>query len=246
MEIVGAFVFEVTKCMSIFVLRKTSTLVSLHGNMKSLRSEQEKLNSRNKELEEDVRLAMTEGKNPTSQVMDWIKRVEEIVHDVQLIMEGTDNASVWDNLNCCMHSRFRLSKTAKKKCGEVKQLLVDSCTLQTMVLDRKPPIKPVENMTAPSLAGQKAAEEMLEELLRRLNDSVIKRIAVWGMGGIGKTTLVKNFNNLLESPPLMQSFDVVIWVTVSKDLDLKRVQCRIAERLNIEFDVGESMEGIEH
>jgi len=244
MEIVGAFVAEVTQCMSIFLFRKISTLVSLHGNMKSLQSEIQKLISRKNELEEDIRLAITEGKNPTSQALNWIKRVEEIEHDVQLMMEDAGNSSVCgSNLDCCMHSGLRLRKTAKKKCGEVKQLLIDSCTLHIMVLDRKPPIKPVENMTAPSLAGQKAAEEMLEELLRCLNDGAIKRIAVWGMGGIGKTTLVKNFNNLLESPPLMQSFDVVIWVTVSKDLDLRRVQSRIAERLNLEFDVGESTEG---
>ncbi|CAK7338344.1 unnamed protein product [Dovyalis caffra] len=219
MEIVGAFVPEVTKRMSIFLFRKISSLLSLHANIKSLQSELEKLIRRKNDLEEDIRLALTEGKDPTSQAIDWIKKIEEIECDVQLMLEDPGNASIYgSNLDCCMHYRLLLLQTVKKKCEEVKQLLIASCTLQITVFDRKPPIKPMENMTAPSLAGQKATEEMLEELMRCLNDGGIKRIAVWGMGGIRKTTL-------------------------DLDLDLRRVQSRIAERLNLEFDVGESTEG---
>lgn len=111
------------------------------------------------------------------------------------------------------------------------------------MVDRKPPIKPVKKKKAPSLAGQNAAQEKIETLMVHLNDDRIKRIAIWGMGGIGKTTLVKNLNNLLESSSVMESFDIVIWVTVSKDMDLIRVQSQIAKRLNLVFDAGESREG---
>lgn len=68
-------------------------------------------------------------------------------------------------------------------------------------------------------------------------------VAVWGTGGIGKTTLVANFNNKFEFL-LIELFDVVIWVTVtvSKDPALGNLQSRIAERLNLQFDAGESVQ----
>jgi disease resistance protein RPS2 len=40
----------------------------------------------------------------------------------------------------------------------------------------------------------------------------------------------------------MQPFDIVIWVTVSKNLDMKNVQAQIANRLNMEVKTEESME----
>jgi disease resistance protein RPS2 len=49
---------------------------------------------------------------------------------------------------------------------------------------------------------------------------------------------VKNLNNMLNSS--LESFDIVIWVKVSKDLDLRTIQSHIAERLNLELNEGES------
>jgi disease resistance protein RPS2 len=136
-----------------------------------------------------------------------------------------------------MCNRYQLSKSVAQKVNEVKEL-IDSCSFHNVVADRRSPIKAVTVMPAPSLVGQKAAEERLARLMGFLNDDGIKIIGVWGMGGVGKTTLVKNLNNMLNSS--LESFDIVIWVKVSKDLDLRTIQSHIAERLNLELNEGES------
>jgi disease resistance protein RPS2 len=59
---------------------------------------------------------------------------------------------------------------------------------------------------------------------------------------VGKTTLVRNLNNKLKSISSMQPFGIVIWVTVSKNLDMKKVQTQIAQRLNLETKMEESLE----
>jgi len=64
---------------------------------------------------------------------------------------------------------------------------------------------------------------------------------VWGAGGIGKTTLVKNLNNELKQIDVSirskLSFGVVIWVTVPKPpIDIRKVQAQIVSRLNLEVD----------
>ena len=68
-------------------------------------------------------------------------------------------------------------------------------------------------------------------------------IGIWGLGGIGKTTLVKNLNNELNNTST-QTFGIVIWATVSKNVDIKNAQTQIANRLNLELKMEESVEGI--
>ena len=68
-------------------------------------------------------------------------------------------------------------------------------------------------------------------------------IGIWGLGGIGKTTLVKNLNNELNNTST-QLFGIVIWATVSKNVDIKNAQTQIANRLNLELKMEESVEGI--
>ncbi|KAK2987295.1 hypothetical protein RJ640_000252 [Escallonia rubra] len=59
------------------------------------------------------------------------------------------------------------------------------------------------------------------------------------MGGVGKTTLARNLNN---TPSFIQHFSVVIWVTVSKQFDKRRVQIDIAKRLKLDTSMEESMD----
>ncbi|PHU08435.1 hypothetical protein BC332_20295 [Capsicum chinense] len=73
-------------------------------------------------------------------------------------------------------------------------------------------------------------------------------VGVWGTGGVGKTTLVKNLNNeLLKNVSRSKlSFGVVvIWVTVPKPpIDVRKIQEQIASRLNLQVDKEASVESI--
>ncbi|XP_077231956.1 disease resistance protein At4g27190-like [Tasmannia lanceolata] len=57
------------------------------------------------------------------------------------------------------------------------------------------------------------------------------------MGGVGKTTVMKSLNNSAE---ITQLFEIVIWVTVSKDWSLRNVQNEIAKRLSLNLGSDES------
>ncbi|XP_077222933.1 disease resistance protein At4g27190-like [Tasmannia lanceolata] len=64
-------------------------------------------------------------------------------------------------------------------------------------------------------------------------------VCVHGMGGVGKTTLMKTINNKLVGT---RDFDVVIWVTVSKDLNIERTQLAIGGKLGLLFGGDEDQE----
>ncbi|XP_039063530.1 probable disease resistance protein At1g61300 [Hibiscus syriacus] len=57
----------------------------------------------------------------------------------------------------------------------------------------------------------------------------VSMIGVWGVGGLGKTTIIMHIHNDL----LKESrFDKVIWVTVSKDFNVTKLKDDIASQLD--------------
>ncbi|GLU23388.1 hypothetical protein SLE2022_393990 [Rubroshorea leprosula] len=62
-----------------------------------------------------------------------------------------------------------------------------------------------------------ARDDVQEEILQLLRGDKVTRIAVCGMGGVGKTTIMKQVHNQLLKEP---KFNKVIWVKVSKDFDI--------------------------
>ncbi|MBA0673489.1 hypothetical protein Goklo_023982, partial [Gossypium klotzschianum] len=54
-------------------------------------------------------------------------------------------------------------------------------------------------------------------------------IGLYGLGGVGKTTLLTKLNNKFSTTP--NDFEVVIWAVVSKDYDVGKIQDRIGENI---------------
>ena len=61
-----------------------------------------------------------------------------------------------------------------------------------------------------------------------------QQVGIWGMGGVGKTTLLQRINNY----PSVEAagFDYVIWIVASQDLSLDRLQKDIAKRVGLTLE----------
>ena len=73
----------------------------------------------------------------------------------------------------------------------------------------------------------KEKEELLNILLSNADDLPI--YAIWGMGGLGKTTLAQLVYN---EERVKQQFGLRIWVCVSTDFDLRRLTRAIMEHID--------------
>ncbi|KAJ6694526.1 hypothetical protein OIU85_005230 [Salix viminalis] len=74
---------------------------------------------------------------------------------------------------------------------------------------------------------------VLDEILEALKDNDVNLVGVWGMPGVGKTTIVKK---VAEQVKANRIFDVVVLAVVSETPDLRRIQGEIADGLGFEFE----------
>ncbi|PWA71514.1 NB-ARC domain-containing disease resistance protein [Artemisia annua] len=227
MDAITSVVIDGTKTLIKFTCSRIKTISEYEDNIRDLRKEIVNLTSKKMEIEEDVTLAKLEGKEPKLQVKEYLKNVSKVEKDVMPLLAMADEyADGWGS--SIMHQYQHCCRVAKQL-DLVKGL--NSIHFETVAPETWSPIKAVEEMAVPSLVGQRAKSD-LKKLLEILNRNDIIKIAVWGKGGIGKTTLVKNLNNeLYFSHP--HTFAIIIWVQASRRLNLSNIQSQIAKRIHL-------------
>ncbi|CAG7869044.1 unnamed protein product [Brassica rapa] len=94
------------------------------------------------------------------------------------------------------------------------------------VVAEKVPVPKVEKKHIQTTVG---LDSMVEKAWDRLMKDDKRTLGLYGMGGVGKTTLLACINNRFFQ--VVNGFDVVMWVVVSKDLQNEGVQEQILRRL---------------
>ncbi|XP_031120341.1 probable disease resistance protein At4g27220 [Ipomoea triloba] len=166
---------------------------------------------------------------PTTQVQDWLSKVEELENNFNSLRSTVTGSGITsDAASCSLHCK--LSNNIAKQIVKAKQLIEEGKSFENMIVGVIPVARPVQYMEVTSIQGQPTASTNLAKMMDLLKSEEYKRIGVWGMGGVGKTTLVKNLNNQFTNEPI---FNIVIWVVVSRNATVESVQSKIAERLHM-------------
>uniref|UniRef100_A0A2N9G4V5 NB-ARC domain-containing protein n=1 Tax=Fagus sylvatica TaxID=28930 RepID=A0A2N9G4V5_FAGSY len=235
--VVSALVTETGKLLYRCACSKISTAVNLPSNLAVLVKEMDNLMDRRMEVKDEKEVAEKEGNKIRAQVDKWLEDVDNLQLRVNPIQEKMVNMKkpFACFLKCSMRCRAGEVEAIRE---EIKRLLEAGSFPTGMVHPTRRP-RAVEHIPVPSIRGQTTASKLLDETMELLYDDEVGRIGIWGLGGIGKTTLVNNLNNELKTTST-QPFSIVIWAKVSKNLDIKHVQTQIARRLLWEPQMGES------
>lgn len=121
-------------------------------------------------------------------------------------------------------SRFVYGKRVFEKIKKVNVL--KSRSDFRVVAERVPRSKVEEMLIHVPVVGMKA---MAEKVCSSLMEDEVGTLGLYGMGGVGKTTLLTQINDIFVNTE--NDFDVVIWVVVSKDQKMESVQETILWRL---------------
>ncbi|CAJ1819800.1 unnamed protein product [Sphenostylis stenocarpa] len=172
-----------------------------------------------------VQLAEARHQRRLNEVNDWLEKVEAMQREVQAIQEKV--AHVQETRSRCsgnFPTSCRMGRIVTRKIGEVGQL-IDKGHFD--VVAQEMPHALVDEIPLEVTIG---LESTFDELGACFDDNHVGVIGLFGMGGVGKTTLLKKFNN--EFLPT-KFYDVVIWVVVSKEADVGSVQQSIGNKLNV-------------
>ncbi|KAF3449946.1 hypothetical protein FNV43_RR06025 [Rhamnella rubrinervis] len=204
--------------------------------LKELHVNVEELNARENDIKMEInRNIMHLRKKLKSEIELWLKLVEKIkdeVSDVQNNVSEKGNFMQGCFPNC--HSRYKFGKFIAQKIKEVNELHGKGAFPNGFFVD----LFPDTGNNIPTTALATTHKKVLHEIYECLMNVNINKIGVYGMAGVGKTTIMMNINNLLNRA---QIFYYVIWVPVSKTFDLKKLQSDIAEAVDVELSDEDSV-----
>ncbi|CAA3018878.1 probable disease resistance At5g63020 [Olea europaea subsp. europaea] len=127
-------------------------------------------------------------------------------------------------------SRVTLAKRADEMIEEVTGLLDQGIFSEGVVLDFSETIE--EKFVTVEWRGQ-AFKENLEKVRMSLLGNEVSSIGIYGMGGVGKTTLAQCIYNELKNETSFCSN--IFWFTVSQDLNIPKLQNDIGKALNLDL-----------
>ncbi|KAJ4719040.1 Disease resistance protein [Melia azedarach] len=96
-----------------------------------------------------------------------------------------------------------------------------------VVAEKLPEAAVDEILCEPTIVGM---DSIFEEVWTCLGQESVGIIGIYGMGGVGKTTRLSQINKFLSMP---KTFDVVMWVVVSKDLQLEKIHEQIGKKIGL-------------
>ncbi|KAF8364832.1 hypothetical protein HHK36_033192 [Tetracentron sinense] len=192
-----------------------------------------RLKNQKNDMKRKLDLAPIQQMRPKEEVIFWIQSVEAMEGQVTEIVEtSTQGISNRCLGGCCPKnclSSYKVGKRVAEKLTAVEGLGRIGNFIE--VTDILPPAD-VEAIPSRPTVGMDLMFENVWKCLRE--EDQVGIIGLYGMGGVGKTTLLTKINNQFLRQGT-HDFDVVIWIIVSKEYNVKRVQKDIGERVGLSF-----------
>jgi hypothetical protein len=170
---------------------------------------------------------------PVEMWLNDVKNLLEQVEDLEQMMKV--NTSCFQG-QCPTWKRYRLCKQIVKKIEAIGKFKGKS---NIQPFSHRAPLPGIQLPSSENFTYFESTKVAYSELLEALQDDDIYMIGVYGMGGTGKTTLVTEVAKEVEASKI---FDKAILITVSQTPNIRDIQGRVADFLNLKLEE-ESDEG---
>ncbi|XP_071905837.1 probable disease resistance protein At4g27220 [Coffea arabica] len=194
----------------------------LVDNLRSLETKLQRLRNRKTDFESQVKVAERSGtKKRKMEVENWFEEVATVENEFVALKTSIEQG-------CLLKNAISSGDRVAEMDATVEDLIEQSKHFDGLLLEvfetRGEPREITE------LFGE-MFRKGLETITAWLDTSEILRIGIWGMGGVGKTTLAEHIHNhLLENTQFK-----VYWISVSQDFTVKRLQGDVAKRLGLDL-----------
>ncbi|XP_044482728.1 disease resistance protein SUMM2-like isoform X3 [Mangifera indica] len=199
-------------------------------NYQNLKTQVEKLKDARERIHHSINDARRRGEEIEGDVEKWLISVNKSCDEAERIFEHEDQEKNWCLMGLCPNfmAQYRISKKSVRRVKAINKLLeegqFDRVSFKATLQEIWPPITGYEVF--------ESRLSTLNDVLNALINPDVSIIGVYGMGGVGKTMLVKHVARQAKKTKL---FDEVVYVVVTQALDVKRTQGEIADELGLEF-----------
>ncbi|KAF2572178.1 hypothetical protein F2Q70_00001187 [Brassica cretica] len=203
---------------------------NLPENLASLQTTIEELKARRDDFLRRITREENRGLQRLAEIQVWLDRVEAIENRVNDVLSAR-NAELQSLCVCGF-----CSKTLRQSYRYGKSVVLILREVETLqrsghfeVIAEQPQVPMVEEKpTQPMIIGR---ERTFENAWNHLMKDEVGIMGLHGMGGVGKTTLLKQLNNKFSDE--RYGFEFVIWVVVSKELEIDKIIDEIAEKVRL-------------
>ncbi|TYI84629.1 hypothetical protein E1A91_D05G378300v1 [Gossypium mustelinum] len=206
-----------------------------HDNVEKLVEKKGELVRARTRLQHETEVAERQLLHIEDDVGDLQRKAVEILSNVETLeMEIQQNKRC---LNWCPNWswRYQLSKQAMKKTLDISELLekINKFGQPGRVGYRAPSTLPtIEFLCSKEFVVSEASKIAFRQIIEALQDDNISMIGLWGMGGVGKTTLAREVGNQAEK---LNLFNKVVITTMSQNPNFEVMQDQIAQF--VDFDM---------
>ncbi|XP_027127610.1 probable disease resistance protein At1g61300 isoform X3 [Coffea arabica] len=197
----------------------------LVDNLRSLETKLQRLRNRKTDFESKVKVAERSGtKKRKREVENWFDEVAKVENEFVALKTSIQEGGFLENA-------ISSGKRVEKMDAIVEQLMVQSASDHFGELCLEASESRGEPRETTELFGE-MFRKGLETITAWLDTNEILRIGIWGMGGVGKTTLAEHIHNhLLKNTQSLR----VYWVSVSQAFTIKGLQGDVAKRLGLDL-----------
>ncbi|XP_044479706.1 disease resistance protein At4g27190-like [Mangifera indica] len=225
-------VLQVAEWLAVPIWRQFKYLLNYTTNFKNLEEEVKKLEYTRDKVHRKVTAAVRNVEEINQNVKDWQKEVEKTITKAeQMIQEKANDPRCFKGLcpNFVIH--YRKSKKAfKLKHDDIDRLLQKEKELSPISKPSNPPDR--RFISNEDYLTFESRNSLVKNVWDALNDENVYMIGVYGMGGLGKTTLVEELGRKAKEDKL---FEDIVLVEVSESPDVKKIQTTIAKKLDLKF-----------
>ncbi|KAK8514627.1 hypothetical protein V6N12_057526 [Hibiscus sabdariffa] len=232
-SIVGSFAAKAAEYAVDPIARQLSYLFKPRSKFLNLRTKVQELKDARERVQQSVNSATRKGDVIFDDVQRWLTVVDEKISKeaATQLQDREEKATKRCFAGFCpdFKSSYPLSKKADKEANVIAQLLTQKDNFDRV----SRPSEPKGMDTIRSVKEYEAFEsrrDAFNGLMAALKDDAVSIIGVYGMGGVGKTTLVKEaFKQAKEE----QLFNEVILVAINQTPNMLYIQKEIAVKLGL-------------
>ncbi|MBA0860891.1 hypothetical protein Goshw_022240 [Gossypium schwendimanii] len=180
----------------------------------------------------DIDAAEKNGETIYPNVNRWLLKVDNMINlEVSLVKGLEDDAKDKCFIGLCpnVKARYQLRKKTEDGASSVDELLQQGRFDKVSYRDVPQPILVVPTKDLEDFNSRKL---VFNKIMEAVKDPNLNIIGVYGMPGVGKTTLVKEVVRQVKEDKL---FDSVVMAVVTRTPDIKNIQDQIADTLGLTF-----------